>query len=327
MISKLQKVHLGIFFLISIAALIILIGVIVVPDLFKEKDIYYVGFTNISLTGLQEGSKVKYHGLNVGQVTDISIDPEDIRRVIVELTIEPDVPIKKDTKADITMLGITGLKVIELRGGSNEAKALPEGGFIQPGRSVTEMITGRAEVISEKAEIVLNNISRLTSTQNLERIEEFINSASQAVNQLNEILGANKQTFQRSLNNTEKVTKDAHSLIITTDSLISKFNMLSRSDTVNLILGNLAEISKSLKEAKLVRLINELNSTLNYSTKVLKEVDVSIVKTRSELGTTVETLKESVDYLNQIVRMISEDPSVLVRGVQPRATADKRLEK
>ncbi len=327
MISRLQKIRLGIFFLISITALLILIGIIVVPDLFQEKDVYYVGFTNISLTGLQEGSKVKYHGLNVGQVTDISIDPQDIRRVIVELTLEPDVPIKKDTKADITMLGITGLKVIELRGGSNEAEALPEGGFIQPGRSVTEMITGRAEVISEKAEIVLNNMSRLTSTQNLERIEEFINSTTQAVNQLNEILGTNKETFHRSLDNTEKVTRDAHSFIVTTDSLISKFNMLSRSDTVNLILGNLAEISKSLKEARLVTLINELNTTLNYSTKVLKEVDVSIVKTRSELGTTVETLKESVEYLNQIVRMISEDPSVLVRGVQPQAAADKRLEK
>ncbi|MFO7891556.1 MAG: MlaD family protein [bacterium] len=327
MISRLQKVRLGIFFLVSISALIILIGVIVVPTILQEKKIYYIGYSNLSLTGLQEGSRVKYHGLNVGQVTDISIDPNDIRRVIVELSLEPDVPIKKDTKADVTMLGITGLKVIELRGGTNESDILPEGGFIHPGKSITEMITGKAEVISEKAEIVLNNITRFTSTENLERVEEFISNASQSFNQLNDILGTNKQTFQRSLNNTEQITRDAHSLIVTTDSLVKKFNTLTRSDTVDLILGNLAEISKSLKEAELVTMINELNRTLNYSTKVLKEVDVSIMKTRSELGTTVETLKESVIYLNQIVRMISEDPSVLVRGVRPETTADERLEK
>lgn len=327
MISRLQKVRLGIFFVVSIAALIILIGVIVVPGILKEKDIYYVGFSNVSLTGLQEGSKVKYHGLNVGQVTDISIDPDDIRRVIVELTLEPDVPIKKDTKADITMLGITGLKVVELRGGTNESEELPEEGFILPGRSITEMITGKAEVISEKAEIVLNNISRLTSTDNREQLEQFLRNAAQTAKHLNDVLGTNKQTLQRSLKNTEQITTDVHSLIVTTDSLISKFNAITRSDTVDVILDNLAAISKSLKEAELVTLINELNKTLSYSTKVLKEVDVSIMKTRSELGTTVETLKESVEYLNQIVRMISEDPSILVRGVQPDATADKRLEK
>ncbi len=326
MITRLQKIRLGIFFLVSIAALIILIGVMVVPNLLKEKDTYYVGYTNISLTGLQEGSKVKYHGINVGQVIDIYIDPQDIRRVIVELSLEPDVPIKKDTKADITMLGITGLKVIELRGGSNEAEPLPEGGFIQQGSSITEMITGKAEVIAEKAEIVLNNISRLTSPENMEEMEKFVSNTSQAFNQINEILGTNKQTFQRSLNNTEQVTSDMHSLVVSADSLITELNALIRSDTVKLILGDLAAISGSLKEAELVTLINELNRTLSYSTKVLKEVDVSIMKTRSELGTTVETLKESVEYLNQIVRMISEDPSILVRGIRPEATADKRLE-
>lgn len=326
MITRLQKIRLGIFFVVSITALIILIGVIVVPDLLKDKDIYYVGFINISLTGLQEGSKVKYHGINVGQVTDISIDPEDIRRVIVELSLEPDVPIKQDTKADITMLGITGLKVIELRGGSNESESLPEGGFIQSGSSITASITGKAEVIAEKAEIVLNNISRLTSAGNIEDIEQFVTNATQAFSQLNDILGTNKQTFQRSLANTEQVTRDVHSLIVSTDSLITEFNTLTRSDTVQLILGNLAEISKSLKEAKLVALISELNRTLSYSTKVLKEVDISIMKTRSELGTTVETLKESVEYLNQFSRMISEDPSILVRGVRSETLADKRLE-
>ncbi len=327
MITRLQKIRLGIFFFVSIVVLIILIGIIVVPTLLEEKDIYYVGYRNLSLTGLQEGSKVKYHGLNVGQVTDISIDPDDIQRVIVEITLESGIPIKKDTKADVTMLGITGLKVIELRGGTNEAEPLEEGGFIQPGRSITEMITGKAEVIAEKAEAVLNNITRLTSTGNREKFELFISNAGDAFSQLNEIFYDNKYTFQRSLKNTEQITADFHSLVISTDSLVTKINALTRSDSIDQILGNLAEISRSLKEAKLVTLVDELNRTLSYSTKVLKEVDVSIMKTRSELGTTVETLKESVEYLNQIARIISEDPSVLVRGVRPEATADKKLEK
>ena len=121
MISRSHKIRLGIFFAVSLVSFVVLIGVIVVPTILETKDKYYIGYRNLSLTGLMEGSSVKYHGLNVGSISDISIDPKDIQQVNVEISLEKGTPIKTDTRADVTALGITGLKVIELLGGSNEA--------------------------------------------------------------------------------------------------------------------------------------------------------------------------------------------------------------
>ena len=150
MITRSQKIRLGIFVAFSILAALITTVLIVAPKFMEQKDVYFIGYRDISVTGLQEGGPVKYHGLTVGNVEQISIDPEDVRRVIVEVTLDHGTPIKEDTYADITALGITGLMLIELRGGSNEAVTLKPGSFITAGKSFTEMITGQAEIYSRR---------------------------------------------------------------------------------------------------------------------------------------------------------------------------------
>ncbi|MBN2417241.1 MCE family protein [bacterium] len=327
MISRSHKIRLGIFFAISLISFVVMIAVIVVPTLLENKDKYYVGYRNISLTGLQVGSSVKYHGLSVGHISDISIDPDDIQRVIVELSIDKGIPIKTDTRADITALGITGLKVIELLGGSNETEALVPGSFIQPGGSITEMITGKAEVIAEKVEMTLNNLAELTSEINRKKIVRVLDTTAESMHEMSEILKANKSSFGRTMENSERVTADLAMLLATTDSVMADIARIAGSDSLMQALANITEITESLKKAELVGLVKELNVALKHTSSVLKEVDISIMESRAELGMTVESLKESVEYLNQFVRMISEDPSVLVRGTKPIGAPDHRLER
>jgi hypothetical protein len=60
---------------------------------------------------------------------------------------------------------------------------------------------------------------------------------------------------------------------------------------------------------------------------LLREVDVSFTKSRTDLMYTIESMRESIDYLNLFARTISEDPSVLVRGTKPENAPDFQLEK
>jgi len=327
MISRSHKIRLGIFFVVSIVSFIILIGVIFIPTLLETKDKYFIGYSNISLTGLMDGSSVKYHGLNVGNIVNITIDQEDIQRVIVEIGLDKGTPIKIDTRADVTALGITGLKVIELLGGSNEAPTLEPGNFIQPGKSITEMITGKAEVIAEKVEFALNNIIALTSPANSKKVSNILENASSSMTELKEILQTNKVSFHQTMQNTHKLSAGFQNLITSADSVMMQISKIAGSDSLMKALANITEITESLKKAELVTLVKELNTALAHSNSVLQEVDISIMKSRAELGMTVESLKESVDYLNQFVRMISEDPSVLVRGIKPIGAPDRKLEK
>ncbi len=327
MITRSQKIRLGIFISTGFLAIVITLLIILMPRLLEKKDVYYIGYRDISLTGLQTGSPVKYHGLTVGSVSDIFIDSNDIRRVIVEISLNIGTPIKKDTYADITILGITGLKLIELRGGSNQSENLEPGGFIQPGKSMTDLITGRAEVIAEKAEIIMNDLALLATEDNREKIESIIDNASKSMSDLQNILQTNQYRFTRTLANTETLTVDLQNLAKTTDKTMSNIEKITGSDSLKHIIGNLASITKTLTQSDLVGMINEMNTILQHTSNVLAEMDMAIARNQSDISQSINSLRESTEYLNQFSRMISEDPSILIRGTSIKNAPDKSLER
>lgn len=327
MVTRSQKVRLGIFVIVAVSSFLLTIGIIMAPKLFEVRDSYYVGYRNISLMGLQEGGPVKYHGLTVGSVSDIRIDQKDISRVIVEVSLEHGTPIKEDTRADVEILGITGIKVIELRSGTADSDFLKPGDFIQPGKSITETITGQAEVMLEKAELLLNNLANFTSGENGEKIVQFIENAANATSHLNKILSDNSEALSNSIQNMEKISKDMQDLIVNSGKTMKNLEAISGSDSLKQVLANVAEITDALRQAEVTRLVHEFNETLAHTSLVLQEVDATLSKNRSDFGYSIQSLRESVEYLNQFSRMITEDPSVLVRGAKPKDAPDHKLGK
>ncbi len=59
----------------------------------------YLIFFHSSVSGLSKGSAVKYKGINVGIVEDISISEKDIEEVRVEVSIDKEAPVRKGTVA------------------------------------------------------------------------------------------------------------------------------------------------------------------------------------------------------------------------------------
>ena len=92
---------------------------------FEHRDdvLYRIRFSE-SVTGLAVGEPVKYRGVDVGTVKTMRIDPEDPRLVQVDVKIRKDTPITTETKATLTMKGITGSMSVELTGSSPNAKSL-----------------------------------------------------------------------------------------------------------------------------------------------------------------------------------------------------------
>ncbi len=89
----------------------------------QKYDLYKV-YMRESVAGLSKDSVVKLHGVDIGRVKSIRIDPSDIERVEVVLAVKEGTPIKEDMVAHTTMLGVTGLLAIEINGGTNGAKTL-----------------------------------------------------------------------------------------------------------------------------------------------------------------------------------------------------------
>ncbi len=70
-----------------------------------------------SVSGLTIGERVKFHGVDVGTVKLIELEPTDPRQVRVDISVRKDVPVKTDTKAMLKTKGVTGVVFVELSGG------------------------------------------------------------------------------------------------------------------------------------------------------------------------------------------------------------------
>lgn len=112
-------------------------------ELDSQANPYQIGFSG-SVTGLSVGSPVRYRGIPVGQVTDISLDPENVERILVTIEVNADVPIKQDAYAVLESQGLTGVGYIQIQGGSKSAAALRAAA----GRTIAE-IPARASVVEE----------------------------------------------------------------------------------------------------------------------------------------------------------------------------------
>jgi hypothetical protein len=127
--------------------------------------------------------------------------------------------------------------------------------------------------------------------------------------------------------NAQAISTDARAISRMTKNTMSKVESVAESDSLRLIMHNLVEITDSIKKADLVALMQELNTTLERSNRMIRDMEASFTKSRADILSTIESFKETSDYLNQFTRMLSEDPSVLVRGAKPKDAPDDKLGK
>ncbi len=325
--TKSQKHRLGLFIfliIIMLAALLLIIGT---EQFLKKQDFYLIAYKDISVSGLEIGSPVKYLGLGVGSIRDIQIDAEDISRIIITISVKSGTPIKKDAYADIELIGITGLKMIEIRGGSSAADLLKPGEYIQAGGSISEMITGKAEVIMEKIELLINNLNQFSKPENLNEIINLAKNARKTFEDFDLILRENRQEL-RGIIAQAKVT-GARLDTITQLFVPGKVELqqISLTDTLSEILTNINKVTNSLKKANMDLVIEELTVTLDHTNAILKIMDHDLQKGRDNLFVSLQKLRSTLEYIHEAARMVNEDPSILLRGTEYEDLPDDDLDR
>ncbi len=314
MVSRSQKIRLGIF--LTVATFLLLLSIVLISgnQFLKKKATYYIRYKNISLTGLELGSAVKYRGIRIGRIEDIYIDEKDITSIIVEITIEPKVPIKEDTEAIITLIGITGLKMIELQGGTNESKKLPPESFINAGQSLVETITGRAEIITQKLEIILNNLATFTEPGRRDQIFRLVDNTSHTLNNFRTLLDTNQTRFIKIVKDIENFTSHLDTFMIKSNLTLNDIQKVTQSEKLTNTVNNLDEITSELAEAKLAELIKKMATTIDQTNRTFTHLDLTLMKSRHDILSSTELLRESLEYFNDFTRLISENPSLLLRS-------------
>lgn len=317
MVLRSQKIRLGIFLIVTISILVVSIGIITGNRLLKKRDTYFIRFKEISLAGLEIGSPVKYRGLRIGRIEDMSIDEQDITSIIVEITIDPKIPIKEDHEAVLTYLSIAaGLKMIEIQGGSNEADRLPPNSFIKTGKSLVATITGKAEVITEKLEFILNNFVELTRADRQEKLYRLIDNTTETLQSFQSLIDTNRSSLYQTIKNFERFSTHLDTFMVTSTYAMRDIQKITQSPKLLTTVNNVEKITTDLEQANLSELIAKLASAVDQTNKTFTHLDLTLLKSRHDILSSTEILRESLEYFNEFTRLISENPSLLLRSSQ-----------
>src|ERR1700747_1668172 len=121
--TKANYVAVGAFVLACIIGIVVGVLGIAGFQYSREYASYRTSFSG-AVTGLGDGTTVRYNGIDVGRVTDLQFDPNDPQRVIVKLQTKPNLHIRVDSEATIESEGLTGGSYVEISGGKKDSAEL-----------------------------------------------------------------------------------------------------------------------------------------------------------------------------------------------------------
>jgi phospholipid/cholesterol/gamma-HCH transport system substrate-binding protein len=160
MTTRSQRARIGLFVVAAGTLLAIVLFVFGGLRMWGGRDHYTIEFDD-SVMGLATGAQVYLNGIRVGSVEDIEVSPDDLKKVRVGIAVKGDTPIHADTKAMLQMAGITGLKVIDLRGGSLTAPRLPPGSQIAQGDTTLDKLERQAKTIVDQSEQLMKKATQV----------------------------------------------------------------------------------------------------------------------------------------------------------------------
>jgi len=320
MATRAQKVRLALFFLVALSALGLFLAAVIGTQLLGKRDLYTIEFTDTPVSGLNKGAAVKYLGYSVGRIEDIYISAEDVNTVVVEISVEQrsaENAIRVDTKARMASLGITGLKYIELYGGSNEAAPLPSGSPIRAGDTFFSNLQERAEVLTVKIEQSVDNFNKLLSAENQRVFTRLLSNAGDLVETTNDFVQDNRSTLDSTLlqirQTSQLLTSTTQSMNATMDSLHS----LLAGDQVQRSVDDFSETMRAIRlqmDGPLPLLIARADTMVQNIDRTFVGVDQTVGASRQNLLRAMQDLEETLQNVRETTELIRENPAVLIRG-------------
>lgn len=281
--TKINFFKIGIFILIFTLMLLAVIFWLGKYGFEKKKFDEYSIYFKESISGLNVGSAIKYKGFEVGNVNEIKINPNNSEEIELNILIQKGTPIKEDNYAILGNLGITGLKYIELKGGTNDSPLLKENEagikIIQSKTSDLVSLFDSTQDITQEFMLVLNQIKKVLDDKNIDKFSNILtkseNSASK-IEQLSDYLIKNEKKIDLLLKDISNLVKTSNESFISVNKSATSFKELSNEFLKELKDGNfnLKELSAESFDS-LNKVLNSLDETLVETQNLINEIEQS----------------------------------------------------
>ncbi|MFA7523012.1 MAG: MlaD family protein [Halothiobacillaceae bacterium] len=229
--SKVNYSIIGLFVLLLLAAAMATAWWLYTGGSSRQYNSYLV-FATDSVTGLTTDSRVYYQGVDVGYVESIRIDRDNPENIRIQLQIDQTVPIQTDIRARLQLQGVTGLSVLNLRGGaSGEPLTATEGQccpvipyepslLSQLEGGVSDTMVRFLEVSERLDRLLLHDDNLDAIVRTIRQLDEVTATLAAERNQMSALL----RNAARTAENTASLTEKGDRLMAQAESTITSLN-------------------------------------------------------------------------------------------------------
>jgi phospholipid/cholesterol/gamma-HCH transport system substrate-binding protein len=235
----------------------------------EEYAYYQTSFTG-AVTGLGTGTPVRYNGISVGTVSKLNFDPNDPKKVIVIMQLDPSLNVHADSVSSIASEGLTGGSYVEIDGGSKSSPILrpdPLGGYpvirskpstLQELEQSAPQLLAKINGIADRLNDVLGDKNRQAFAQTLANLRDATAVFSRHSADFDKII----TNFSAASGGLNKDLADLHKVLANADVTTQKLNHLT-DDTDSAV--NDAQISQLMGQAReLVHSLTRLSDQLEH---------------------------------------------------------------
>jgi phospholipid/cholesterol/gamma-HCH transport system substrate-binding protein len=285
-----KAIKLGLFISIGITILILGIYTIGVRQSIFGTSLMVRGiFTDVQ--GLRVGSNVRFAGIDIGAVSNITIINDT--SILVDFMLDKDVKkfIRKDSKAVIIVTGLLGNKVVNIMPGSYNVEIIEEGDILPTGQGV--------EIADIMRELQKSSRNTTAVTRNLANITDKINRGEGIFGQIfaDTVFS---QNLDRIGANTAELTDN---FAVITDQIINEYGLVGHLLSDTSLVKELQQVSKNLTIASenLVNIAEKINQGEGIFGKAFTDTSFlqNIVHTSARTREATKNLAEITNQINE----------------------------
>jgi phospholipid/cholesterol/gamma-HCH transport system substrate-binding protein len=286
-----NETKLGVLTLVTLALFIWGYTFLKGKNLLDNSSTYFISYADVD--ELTTSSPVFINGFQVGTVTNVSLKPDDVEEILVEIEVDGEIQIPETAVALLSSSGIMGGKAIILKYGNEDMKngILKSKSFIKGASQglLNSMVdANEIDVYFEKLKSNFNSIidtftnsSGSTSEASLmESVEEFqstIKNLSGISNKLNLMLAKSYSNFDQTLANVAELSE----------------TLKASNGKIDNIITNLDQVSTDLKNA-------EIDKTVKAAEGAITEVKTSLTTIQG----TVQSAESAIDNINKLISKV-----------------------
>ncbi|MGS2743482.1 MlaD family protein [Halomonas sp. LS-001] len=305
--TRAHHIVIGLFTLLTLLAAVAFSLWMAQASVQREYAYYEVVF-NRAVSGLNAGSRIEFSGLEVGNVVEMRLSPDDPRQVLALIRVDQGVPIREDTQARLGLANITGSMTLQLSGGS------PDSPRLETTQQAPAQITAAPSPIDSllsDGEAVVSNVSQLLSNLNTLFEEE-------STQRINRII-ANTEAITAGIADVQpqvaQSLEELDSLLAQASRSLQQFDTLSQSANQLLVEDGSALMQSANQTA------NNLNATTLTLQQMLTDNAPALENTLHNMETgsqalpdILQELQTTLENLNRITRRLEDNPGEFIFG-------------